>query len=171
MLWFHAVVEWTQIHSFRDFAIILWSSRNFVQKTWSFHVCEEEFKFCGLLLVYQGAFALCRVIKKNEQTSKTSDSNGEPKGKRVGSYLSPVDIASIDTSSELPSTSNDISPQDSGLYDESRNSSPITPPEIIEIADSEPALMENNLASNWVWPDQLSLQMTTWTISQKWQIF
>lgn len=95
---------------------------------------------------------LCRVIKKNEQSSKTSDSNGELKGKRVGRYLSPVDITSIDTSSELPSTSNDISPQNSGLYDESRNSSPI-PPEIIEIADSEPALMENNLASIWVWPD------------------
>ncbi|XP_030524573.1 NAC domain-containing protein 71-like isoform X2 [Rhodamnia argentea] len=106
----------------------------------------------------QGAFALCRVIKKNEQTSKTSDSNGEPKGKRVGSYLSPVDITSVDTSSELPSTSNDISPQDSGLYDESRNSSPIPPPEIIEIADSEPALMQNNLVSIWQYPQGQGLE-------------
>lgn len=132
---------------FRDYIKILY------RKLAHFHVCEEEFKCCGLLFLYQGAFALCRVIKKNEQGSKTSDSNGEPKGKRVGSYLSPVDITSIDISSDLPSTSNDISSQNSGLYDESRNSSPAPPPEIVEIADSKLASMENNLASIWVWPD------------------
>ncbi|KAK3434737.1 hypothetical protein EUGRSUZ_D02182 [Eucalyptus grandis] len=106
----------------------------------------------------QGAFALCRVIKKNEQGLKTSDSNGEPKGKRVGSYLSPVDITSINISSDIPSTSNDISSQNSGLYDESRNSSPAPPPEIVEIADTEPASMENNLASIWQYPQEQGLE-------------
>ncbi|KAF2308754.1 hypothetical protein GH714_015651 [Hevea brasiliensis] len=49
---------------------------------------------------FQGAFALCRVVKKNEQTHKTSDSLGEPKTKTVGSSSDNGEFTSAGISNE-----------------------------------------------------------------------
>lgn len=96
----------------------------------------------------QGAFALCRVVKRNEQTQKTS--------KRVGSSSSMGDFTSRRVSNEPLSISSDMSSQSSCLYNESRYSSPMTSPypyEVSTIPESEPAPMETNTANLWVSPD------------------
>ncbi|KAL5791453.1 hypothetical protein ACOSP7_000047 [Xanthoceras sorbifolium] len=106
--------------------------------------------------IFQGAFALCRVIKKNENAQKTSHSSGEQKAKRVESSSSIVDLTSTKVSNEPLSISGDISSQASCLYNESRYSSPITSPcpyEVTTIPESEPAPVETNPASIWVSPD------------------
>ncbi|KAJ4728730.1 NAC domain containing protein [Melia azedarach] len=97
---------------------------------------------------FKGAFALCRVVKRNEQTQKTS--------KRVGSSSSMGDFTSRRVSNEPLSISSDMSSQSSCLYNESRYSSPMTSPypyEVSTIPESEPAPMETNTANLWVSPD------------------
>ncbi|KAJ0053764.1 hypothetical protein Pint_03404 [Pistacia integerrima] len=103
---------------------------------------------------FQGAFALCRVVKKNENAQKTS--HGELKGKRVGSSSSIEDLTSTRVSNEPLSISGDISSQASCLYNESRYSSPMTSPypyEVTTIPESVPALMDSNPANLWVSPE------------------
>ncbi|KAK3183063.1 hypothetical protein Dsin_030349 [Dipteronia sinensis] len=102
---------------------------------------------------FQGAFALCRVVKRNESTQKTSQSSG---AKRVGSSSSIVDLTSTKVSNEPLSISGDISSQASCLYNESRYSSPITSPypyEVTTIPEFESAPIATNPASLWVSPD------------------
>lgn len=95
---------------------------------------------------FQGPFALCRVIKKNENGQKMND-HGEPKAKRVGSSSSNVDFTSTRASNEPISISN-------YLQNESQYSSPITPPhEVTPMAEFEPSLMETNPTSFWVAPE------------------
>ncbi|KAK7833545.1 NAC domain-containing protein 71-like [Quercus suber] len=102
---------------------------------------------------FQGPFALCRVVKKNENGQKMND-HGEPKAKRVGSSSSNVDFTSTRASNEPISISNDISPQASYLQNESQYSSPITPPhEVTPMAEFEPSLVETNPTSFWVSPE------------------
>ncbi|KAM3686748.1 hypothetical protein ACB098_10G026800 [Castanea mollissima] len=102
---------------------------------------------------FQGPFALCRVVKKNENGQKMND-HGEPKAKRVGSSSSNVDFTSIRASNEPISISNDISSQASYLQNESQYSSPITPPhEVTPMAEFEPSLVETNPTSFWVSPE------------------
>lgn len=106
---------------------------------------------------FWGAFALCRVVKKNENAQKTSHpSYGEPKGKRVGSSSSIVDLTSSKACNGPLSISSDISSQASYLSNESRYSSPITSPypyEVSTVPESEHAPMETNPANLWVSPD------------------
>ncbi|GLT91197.1 hypothetical protein SLE2022_090970 [Rubroshorea leprosula] len=104
----------------------------------------------------QGAFALCRVVKRNEHAQKTSDSHGEPKSKRLGSSSGNGEFTSTQISNEGMSISCDISPQGSYPCYESRYSSPITSPhpyEVTQVAPFEHASMDSNPASFWVSPD------------------
>ncbi|XVF52390.1 hypothetical protein PTKIN_Ptkin05aG0014300 [Pterospermum kingtungense] len=92
----------------------------------------------------QGAFALCRIVKRNDQ-QKTNDAaaHGEPKAKRV--------------CNEPSSTSGDISCQTSYPNNESRYSSPITSPypyEVTQVPPVEPVSVDaTDPASVWVSPD------------------
>jgi hypothetical protein len=101
----------------------------------------------------QGAFALCRVVKKNEHAQKMND-HEEPKAKMVGSSSSNGDFTFASTSNEPVSIANDIPSQASHRYNESQYSSPITSPyEVTPVAEYEPSLMETNPPSFWVSPD------------------
>ncbi|KAF2308753.1 hypothetical protein GH714_015602 [Hevea brasiliensis] len=88
---------------------------------------------------FQGAFALCRVVKKNEQTHKTSDSLGEPKTKTVGSSSDNGEFTSAGISNEHLSVSSDISSQAIYLHNDSRFSSPTASPyQLTPMAEFEP---------------------------------
>ncbi|XVE65266.1 hypothetical protein DITRI_Ditri07aG0167400 [Diplodiscus trichospermus] len=92
----------------------------------------------------QGAFALCRVMKRNEQ--KTKDAHGEPKVRKVGSSSTNVEVTSTRIYNEpLSTTGGDFS-----CY-----SSPITSPcEVTEVPPFEPVSADTNPAcSIWVSPD------------------
>ncbi|XP_002519841.2 NAC domain-containing protein 71 [Ricinus communis] len=103
---------------------------------------------------FQGAFALCRVVKKNEQAHKTNDSNGEPKATVVGGSSSNADFTSTVISNGQWSISNDISSQPSYLYNESHHSSPIASPyQVTPMSECEPRSTESNPSSLWVSPD------------------
>lgn len=91
----------------------------------------------------QGAFALCRVVKRNELIQKTSDSHGGSKTKRVGSS----------SGKEAMSISSDISPQASYPGNESLYSSPITSPYPYEATQAAPTRPVSNPANLWVSPD------------------
>ncbi|KAF5729687.1 hypothetical protein HS088_TW20G00051 [Tripterygium wilfordii] len=102
----------------------------------------HEYRLCDNLSQgspnFQGAYALCRVIKRNEHGQRTSDLNGESKGKRVGSSSSNGDFTSTVISNEPLSISN------------SPSSNEVNP-----AADFEPAapLATNIPSSYWVSPD------------------
>ncbi|XVF13596.1 hypothetical protein REPUB_Repub08aG0221100 [Reevesia pubescens] len=103
----------------------------------------------------QGAFALCRVMKRNEP--KASDAHGEPKAMRVGSNSNNVELTSTRICDEPLSTSGDISCQTSYLTNESRYSSPITSPYPYDVTQVpppfEPVFVDTDPASVWVSPD------------------
>ncbi|KAM6557477.1 hypothetical protein CsatB_004496 [Cannabis sativa] len=94
---------------------------------------------------FHGGYALCRVVKKNENGQKLNDWLGEPKGKKIGSSSSngglilnePLGINSGEASSHA-----------------SRYSSPImSPNEVTPVSDFEPSVTQTNPASFWVSPD------------------
>uniref|UniRef100_A0A5B6ZTL3 NAC domain-containing protein n=1 Tax=Davidia involucrata TaxID=16924 RepID=A0A5B6ZTL3_DAVIN len=105
----------------------------------------HEYRLCDDLAQgspsFQGAFALCRVIKKNENAQKTSDVHGEPKARQVGSSSSNVDF----TSNESVIISDDTPFQTSYMCNESNYSSPMV--------ECEPASMVTNPTNLWVSPD------------------
>ncbi|KAJ7952662.1 NAC domain-containing protein [Quillaja saponaria] len=118
----------------------------------------HEYRLCDDLTQgsssFQGAFALCRVVKKNEHIQKMNDTRGKPKGNRVGSSSSNGDLTSMAISKEPLSISGDIPSQASYLHNESRYSSPTPSPyEVAPMAQFEPALMEISPADFWVSPD------------------
>lgn len=91
----------------------------------------------------KGAFALCRVVKKNEHIQKIKEAGG-PKAESVGRRLSNEDFSSMRTPNEAVSFPNN----------ESQCSSPSTSPyEVTPMAEFEPALMETNPTSFSVSPD------------------
>ncbi|KAI5327662.1 hypothetical protein L3X38_027058 [Prunus dulcis] len=104
---------------------------------------------------HQGVFALCRVIKKNENAQKTNDSHGEPKAKRVGSASnSGEDLSSTRISNEPLNISDDLSSRASYQHNESHYSSHVTSPyEVNPMAEFEPTSRETNPADFWVSPD------------------
>ncbi|KAF2316322.1 hypothetical protein GH714_041663 [Hevea brasiliensis] len=104
---------------------------------------------------FQGAFALCRVVKKNEQGHKTSDSHGEPKTKNIGSSSGNGDFTSAVISNEHMSASDDISSQATYLHNESHYSSPpiASPYQVTPMPEFESLSMESNPSSLWVSPD------------------
>ncbi|XVF51957.1 hypothetical protein PTKIN_Ptkin04bG0225800 [Pterospermum kingtungense] len=97
----------------------------------------------------QGAYALCRVVKRNEQ--KASDGHGEPKVMRVGSSSGSanVEVTSTRICNEPLSISGDISCQTSYPNNESRHSSPMASPYHYEVTQMQPF----DPASIWVSPD------------------
>ncbi|KAG4930524.1 hypothetical protein AAZX31_17G149200 [Glycine max] len=118
----------------------------------------HEYRLCDDLgqatPCFQGGFALCRVIKKNE---KASASQGEHKGKRAGSSSINGSDTSVKFSSEPFSNSGDASSQASHLNNESRYSSPITSPyNVAPMGEFNQASVETTNPSNfWISPDMI----------------
>ncbi|XP_062073678.1 NAC domain-containing protein 71-like [Humulus lupulus] len=104
---------------------------------------------------FHGAYALCRVVKKNENGQKLNDCLGEPKGKKIGSSSSHGDFTSARLLLNEPlGISGEASSHASYQHNESQYSSPITSPnEVTRAADFEPSVTETNPASFWVSPD------------------
>ncbi|PSS11618.1 NAC domain-containing protein [Actinidia chinensis var. chinensis] len=117
----------------------------------------HEYRLCDNLSQgspsFQGAFGLCRVVKKNE-TQKTSDVHGEPKGKGVGSSSSNGDFTSTGMASDPVIISDDTTFQTSQLCNGSNFSSPVSSPyPTMPMVENEPFSMETNPSSLWVSPD------------------
>ncbi|KAF6134182.1 hypothetical protein GIB67_013579 [Kingdonia uniflora] len=87
----------------------------------------HEYRLCDDLCSL-GAFALCRIVKKDLQGLKTNNLKGEFKSKNVARSSSPVNYAQTRCSSELLSVSHESSPQIINQYSESNYSSPISSP-------------------------------------------
>ncbi|KAI4372404.1 hypothetical protein MLD38_010642 [Melastoma candidum] len=87
------------------------------------HWIMHEYRLCDEITQgskgSQGAFALCRVVKKNENSGKGSNSNRETPCNRLGSSSSLAE-----ESNELSAISHTIS---SSINNDSRNSSPYEP--------------------------------------------
>ncbi|XP_010275272.1 PREDICTED: NAC domain-containing protein 45-like [Nelumbo nucifera] len=102
---------------------------------------------------FQKAFALCHVVKKNDQGQKMGDFQ-EPRGKRVGKTSANGKIMPTSFSSELSSNCHKGSSQTARLYNGSNSSSSVTSPyEITRISDFEPALTRNNHTDLWITSD------------------
>ncbi|KAG5523916.1 hypothetical protein RHGRI_030796 [Rhododendron griersonianum] len=103
---------------------------------------------------FRGAFALCRVIKKNEQIQKMSDAHGEPKAKWVGSSSCNEDFTSTAMPNEAVIINADTSVQTSQMCYGSTFSSPIASPfHTTPMVENEAFSMGNNPSSLWVSPD------------------
>uniref|UniRef100_A0A5B6ZYW6 NAC domain-containing protein n=1 Tax=Davidia involucrata TaxID=16924 RepID=A0A5B6ZYW6_DAVIN len=117
----------------------------------------HEYRLCDDLAQgspsFQGAFALCRVIKKNENAQKTSDVHGEPKARQVGSSSSNVDFTSTRVLNEPVIISDDTPCQTSYPCNNSNYSSPITSPYQTTPMGCEPPSTMTNSTSLWVSPD------------------
>ncbi|KAE8724149.1 NAC domain-containing protein 86 [Hibiscus syriacus] len=103
--------------------------------------------------INQGAFALCRIVKRNEP--KKRDGHGEPKPIMVGTRSTNIEHASTRVCNEPSSTSGDISCQTSYPNSESHYSSPITSPahETTHLPPFQPASLDIDPASVWLSPD------------------
>ncbi|KAK8998072.1 hypothetical protein V6N11_012604 [Hibiscus sabdariffa] len=98
------------------------------------------------------AFALCRVVERNEQ--KACDVHGKPKALRVENGSSSVELTSPRVRNQPLSKSGDISCKSSYLNNESRYSSPITSNyEVTQVPPFEPVSVANDPTSIWVLPD------------------
>lgn len=115
-----------------------------------YRLCDDPSQGSG----FQGAFALCRVVKKNDPTQKSSDFHGEAKGKQVGSSSINGDFTSAAISNEILSISDNIPSQASHAYNESNYSSPMASPyEAARPVDFELSSRGTNPTDFWVSPD------------------
>ncbi|XP_052211062.1 NAC domain-containing protein 71-like isoform X2 [Diospyros lotus] len=121
----------------------------------------HEYRLCDDtsqgLPCFQGAFALCRVIKKNDSTQKTSDFQGEPKAKQVGKRSNNEEncFARISSDQTLM-ISEDTSFQTSHRCNGSNFPSPVTSSyQSAQIMVNEACLIGTitNPGSTWVSPD------------------
>ncbi|GMJ12492.1 NAC domain containing protein 71 [Hibiscus trionum] len=100
----------------------------------------------------QGAFSLCRVVKRNEP--KATDAHREPKATRVGNSPTNVELTASPRISNKPlSNSGDISCQTSYPNNEGHNPSPITSPyrnEVTQVPPFEPVSTATDPTSIWV---------------------
>ncbi|KAE8712758.1 NAC domain-containing protein 53 [Hibiscus syriacus] len=101
----------------------------------------------------QGAFALCRVVKRNEP--KVSDARGEPKATRVGSSSTDVELTVTRLTCKQPlSNSGDISCPKSYPNQGSNYSSRVTSPcEVTQVPPFEPVSVNTDRGDVWVSPD------------------
>ncbi|KAK8658000.1 hypothetical protein V6N13_036216 [Hibiscus sabdariffa] len=100
----------------------------------------------------QGAFALCRIVKRNEP--KASDARGEPKATRVGSSSTDVELTMTRTCNQPLSNSGDISCPKSYPNQGSNSSSRVTSPcEVTQVPPVEPGSVNTELGGVWVSPD------------------
>ncbi|CAL5355785.1 unnamed protein product [Camellia sinensis] len=96
---------------------------------------------------FQGGYALCRVIKRNDNVQKTSD-------KQVGNSSNNGDFTSTRISSEPVMISEDMTFQSSHLCNGSNFSSPVTSPyQTMPIVENDTFSMGTNRSSVWVSPD------------------
>lgn len=103
----------------------------------------HEYRLCDNLTGSsgsQGAFALCRVVKRNDPAQKTSEIQGESKSKMVGSSSSSGNFTPTEL---LGATSN--------TYSGSTYSSPVNSPYDARISgEAEPS---SHSPSSWISPD------------------
>ncbi|GAB4834714.1 hypothetical protein Ancab_032977 [Ancistrocladus abbreviatus] len=100
---------------------------------------------------FKGAFALCRIVKKNENARKGSNVNGV-KSKMASSSSSSRDFVSMGLPNEPMSTSETTFP--TGYQCNGSNySSPGSSPFITPMPESETASMGSNPSSLWVSPE------------------
>ncbi|KAE8651448.1 NAC domain-containing protein 71 [Cucumis sativus] len=106
---------------------------------------------------FKGAFALCRIVKKNEIGQKKKDNHREPKGNAVGSSQASEDSAStrLVVENELSNILEDnLSQSNFFLTNESRLASPMT-----TLYDTNPMsrystpIMETDPEKIWISPD------------------
>ncbi|KAJ1428943.1 NAC domain [Sesbania bispinosa] len=103
---------------------------------------------------FQGGFALCRVIKKNE---KGRDWMGEHKGKRAERGLINENDTSMRISSDpLSISGGDVSSQASHLNNESHYSSPIASPDnVAPMPEFNQVSTETNPSEFWISPEMI----------------
>ncbi|XP_058086283.1 NAC domain-containing protein 71-like [Magnolia sinica] len=121
----------------------------------------HEYRLCGDPSQgssnFQGAFVLCRVVKKNEHGQKIGDIYGESKSKKAISS-SMNDFNQGNFSNKISRTSGESPSPESNLFIKSNDSTPVTSPsEIRRGVEPDPMVIEidddpNLLASN----DQVS---------------
>ncbi|XP_077235270.1 NAC domain-containing protein 71-like [Tasmannia lanceolata] len=112
-----------------------------------YRLCEDPSKGSS---GFQGAFALCRIVKKNEQ----GHTQGDSKTKRGASY-SLNDISPRNFSSAIQPFSDENPSPARNIFNESNDSTPITSPSEIR-NEMEPELMEIHPTSLFVSPGQFS---------------
>lgn len=102
----------------------------------------------------KGPFALCRIIKKNEQALKTSDNYGDPKAKQVGSCSSNGDFSSTRTLNEPVIIADDVPFQESYIGSEKNYSTTLTSPyQTTTMVETEQAPMRTSPSRLWLSPD------------------
>ncbi|KAK3024711.1 hypothetical protein RJ639_042933 [Escallonia herrerae] len=103
---------------------------------------------------FLGPFALCRVIKKNDQARKTVEVYVESKAKRVESSLGVGNFTSTRTSNEPAAIADDMPLQASYMCSKSNYSSPITSPyQTTAMVECESTSVGSNPSSLWVSPN------------------
>ncbi|CDP12993.1 unnamed protein product [Coffea canephora] len=107
--------------------------------------------------VFKGPYALCRVIKKNEQ--KTNDVHGDSTLKQVGSSSHIGNVAPAATISNDPVVISEEIPMQAS-HIESNNSTPIASPHQASVMgeydhSSTHSSMGMDPSSNWVSPDMI----------------
>ncbi|XP_042504225.1 NAC domain-containing protein 71-like isoform X2 [Macadamia integrifolia] len=118
----------------------------------------HEYRICNDLSqgssVFQGAFALCRVVKKNDHGQKMSDHQGGSKPKRAGVTSARGNSTASGISTELLSNPGESSSQASNLHNGSNYSSPVTSPfEITKVPEFEQASNKTDVGGLWVSPN------------------
>ncbi|XP_043696256.1 NAC domain-containing protein 71-like [Telopea speciosissima] len=118
----------------------------------------HEYRLCDDLCQgssgFQGAFALCRVVKKNDHGQKMSDHQGGPKARRAGVTSARGNSTVSGVSTELLSNPSESSSQASNLHNGSTYSSPVTSPfEIIRVPEFGQASNKTDAKGLWVSPN------------------
>ncbi|XP_043715759.1 NAC domain-containing protein 71-like [Telopea speciosissima] len=122
------------------------------------HWVMHEYRLCDDLSQgsssFQGAFALCRVVKRNDHGQKTGDQHGGPKAKRAGVTSTRGKSMTLEVSTELLSSPKESSSQDANLHKRNNYSSPVTSPsEITRVSEFEQPSNKTDEGGLWVSPN------------------
>ncbi|KAJ4951623.1 hypothetical protein NE237_028455 [Protea cynaroides] len=118
----------------------------------------HEYRLCDDLSQgssgFQGTFALCRVIKKNDNGQKMGDRQGGPKAKRAGVTSARGNSMTSGVSTELLRNPGESLSQASNLHNGSNYSSPVTSPfEITRVPEFEQESNKDDGRGLWVSPN------------------